>query len=135
MDRFWRSIMQGGKPVNVSSSITPLKGERLTDTRPKLQWTDIDWKKVEEYVNRLQARITKAVKERKWHLVRRKKRPLSTPTMTVMTMQMLHALRTNLEGDFKVVSIPECHRNKLLPDTERVMKCLSGMKGNCHVPF
>jgi len=37
--------MQGGKPVNVSSSITPLKGERLTDTRSKLQWTDIDWKR------------------------------------------------------------------------------------------
>jgi hypothetical protein len=30
---------------------------------------------------------------------------------------------------------PKCHRNKLLPDTERVMKCLSGMKGNFHVPF
>ncbi len=26
-------------------------------------------------------------------------------------------------------------RNKLLPDTERVMKCLSGMRGNFHVPF
>jgi hypothetical protein len=22
----------------------------------------------------------------------------------------------------------ECHRNELLPDTERVMKCLSGMR-------
>ncbi|KAF5416739.1 MAG: hypothetical protein C5S48_02170 [Candidatus Methanogaster sp.] len=32
---------------------------------------------------------------------------------------------------------PECHRNgnKLLPDTERVMRCLSGMKGNFLVPF
>jgi len=89
--------------VNVSSSITPLKGERLTDTRPKLQWTDIDWKKVEEHVNRLQARITKAVKERKWHLVRRKKRPLSTPTMTVRTMQMLHGLRINLEGGSRLL--------------------------------
>jgi len=57
--------------VNVSSSITPLKGERLTDIRPKLQWIDIDWKKVEEHVNRLQTRITQAVKERKWHLVKR----------------------------------------------------------------
>jgi len=57
--------------VNVSSSITPLKGERLTETRPKPQWINIDWKKVEEHVNRLQARITKAVKERKWHLVKR----------------------------------------------------------------
>ncbi|KAF5415515.1 MAG: hypothetical protein C5S48_05665 [Candidatus Methanogaster sp.] len=45
--------MQGGKPVNVSSSITPLKGERLTDNIPKLQWVDIDWKKVEEHVNTL----------------------------------------------------------------------------------
>lgn len=27
------------------------------------------------------------------------------------------------------------HGTKLLPDTERVMKCLSGMKGNFHVPF
>ncbi|MHC1599816.1 MAG: group II intron reverse transcriptase/maturase [Candidatus Methanospirareceae archaeon] len=63
--------MHGGKPVNVSSSNTPLKGERLTDIRPKLQWIDIDWKKVEEYVNRLQIRITKAVKQEKWHLVKR----------------------------------------------------------------
>jgi hypothetical protein len=55
--------MNGGKPVNVSSSITPQKGERLTDIRPKLQWADVDWKKVEEPVNRLQTRITKAVKE------------------------------------------------------------------------
>nr|QNO48706.1 hypothetical protein MNILOELO_00008 [Methanosarcinales archaeon ANME-2c ERB4] len=39
--------------MNVSSSITPLKGERLTETRPKLQWIDIDWKKVEEHVNTL----------------------------------------------------------------------------------
>jgi hypothetical protein len=38
--------MNGGKPVNVSSSITPIIGERLTDI----------------YVNRLQTRITKAVK-------------------------------------------------------------------------
>jgi len=57
--------------VYVSSSITPLKGERLTGIRSKLQWADVDWKKVEEYVNRLQTRITKAVKEQKWHLVKR----------------------------------------------------------------
>jgi uncharacterized protein YpuA (DUF1002 family) len=80
--------MHGGKPVNVSSSITPIKGERLTDSQSKLQWADVDWKKVEEHVNRLQARITKAVKE-----------------------------------------INCC------PIQKRVMKCLSGMKGNFHVPF
>ena len=48
--------------MNVSSSITPQKGERLTDIQSKLQWSDVDWKKVEEHVNRLQARITKAVR-------------------------------------------------------------------------
>jgi len=62
--------MKGGKPVNVSSSITPSKGERLTDKRPKLQWTDVDWKMVEEHVNRLQTRIAKAVKQGKWYLVK-----------------------------------------------------------------
>jgi hypothetical protein len=45
--------MNGGKPVNASSSNTPLKGERLTDKRPKLQWININWEKVEEYVNTL----------------------------------------------------------------------------------
>jgi len=63
--------MQGGKPVNVSSSITPLKGERLTDIQSKSRWKDIAWEKVETHVNRLQTRITKAVKQGKWHLVKR----------------------------------------------------------------
>jgi RNA-directed DNA polymerase len=63
--------MHGGNPVNVSSSITPVIGERLTDIRSKLQWTDVNWKKVEEHVNRLQTRITKVAKEGKWHLVKR----------------------------------------------------------------
>jgi RNA-directed DNA polymerase len=57
--------------VNVSNSITPLKGERLTDNQPKLQWTDINWKMVKEHVNRLQTRIAKAVKQGKWNLVKR----------------------------------------------------------------
>ncbi|MDF1534864.1 MAG: reverse transcriptase N-terminal domain-containing protein, partial [Methanosarcinaceae archaeon] len=62
--------MNGGKPVNVSNSTTP-KSERLTEMRPKIQWNDIDWKKVIQSVNRLQTRITKAVKEGKWQLVKR----------------------------------------------------------------
>ena len=45
--------MKGGKPVNVSSSITQLKGEKLTDKLPKLRWTDVDWKMVEGHVNTL----------------------------------------------------------------------------------
>ena len=63
--------MNGGKPVNVSSSITPITGERLADIRPNLQWIDINWEKVEEHVNRMQTRITKAVKQGKWYLVKR----------------------------------------------------------------
>lgn len=37
----------------------------------KLQWNQIDWKKVEEQVNRLQIRIVKATLEQKWRLVKR----------------------------------------------------------------
>jgi len=56
--------------VNVSNSNTP-KSERLTEMRPKIQWIDIDWKKVTQSINRLQTRITKAVLEGKWQLVKR----------------------------------------------------------------
>ena len=62
--------MNGGKTVNVSYSTTP-KSERLIDTRLELQWNDIDWRSVTESVNRLQTRIAKAVKQQKWHLVKR----------------------------------------------------------------
>jgi RNA-directed DNA polymerase len=62
--------MNGGKTVDVSNSTTP-KSERLTDIRPKTQWKNIDWKKVIKSINRLQTRITKAVLEGKWHLVKR----------------------------------------------------------------
>ena len=37
----------------------------------KLQWNQIDWKKAEELVNRLQIRIVKATLEKKWRLVKR----------------------------------------------------------------
>jgi len=60
----------GGKTVNVRCSTTR-KSEMLTDTRTELQWKGIDWKTVYKSVNRLQTRITKAVKQQKWHLVKR----------------------------------------------------------------
>jgi len=41
----------------------PLKGERLTDIQPKILWTYADWKKVEEHLNRLQARMNKKEKK------------------------------------------------------------------------
>ena len=37
----------------------------------KLQWNQINWKKAEEQVNRLQVRIVKATLEQKWRLVKR----------------------------------------------------------------
>lgn len=37
----------------------------------KLQWNQIDWKKAEEQVNRIQIRIVKATLEQKWRLVKR----------------------------------------------------------------
>ena len=127
--------MNGGKPVYVSCSITPT-GERLTGIRSKLQWADVDWNKVGKYANRLQARITKAVKEQKRHLgQRKKKQPLRIPTVNDRIVQMLHVFSLNGKEILRVALTTECHRNKLLPDTERVMKCLSGMKGNFHVPF
>jgi len=60
----------GAKLMNVSYSTTPT-GERLTDTRRQIQWKDINWKTVTDSVNRLQIRITKAVNQRKWQLVKR----------------------------------------------------------------
>jgi RNA-directed DNA polymerase len=62
--------MNGCKPMNVSYSTT-LQGERLINARINLNWNSIDWKKVIKSVNRLQTRITKAVLEGKWHLVKR----------------------------------------------------------------
>lgn len=56
--------------MNVRCSTT-LKSEILTDTKTELQWDNIDWKTVYKSVNRLQTRITKAVKQQKWHLVKR----------------------------------------------------------------
>jgi RNA-directed DNA polymerase len=59
-----------GKSMKVRNSITP-QGEKLTNVQLGDQWNNIDWKKPENHVNRLQIRITKAVKECKWYLVKR----------------------------------------------------------------
>jgi RNA-directed DNA polymerase len=56
--------------MNAGNSITS-EDEKLANKQLKNQWNNIDWKKVEKLVNRLQVRITKAVKEGKWYLVKR----------------------------------------------------------------
>ncbi len=62
--------MNEGKSMKVRNSITP-QGEKLTNMQLRIQWNNIDWKKAENHVNRLQIRITKAVKKNKWYLVKR----------------------------------------------------------------
>jgi len=47
--------------MNARDSITS-KDEKLANKQLKNQWNNINWKKVEKHVNRLQVRITKAVK-------------------------------------------------------------------------
>jgi len=57
-------------PVNSRISITP-QGEKLENMQLNDQWSNIDWKKVEKHVNRLQTRIAKAVKNGIWHLTKK----------------------------------------------------------------
>ncbi len=44
--------------MNARNSITS-KDEKLANKQLKNQWNNIDWKKAEKLVNRLQVRITK----------------------------------------------------------------------------
>jgi RNA-directed DNA polymerase len=62
--------MKGGTLMNAGYSTTP-SGERLADNSIPIKWEQIDWKTVEKNVNKLQARIVKAVRQKKWHLVKR----------------------------------------------------------------
>ena len=56
--------------MNVHGSTTP-PGETCTDTALASQWTSIDWEKIRATVTRLQIRIAKAVREKRWNLVKR----------------------------------------------------------------
>ncbi len=56
--------------MKARGSITS-KDEKLANMQLENQWNNIDWKKAENYVNRLQIRITKAEKECTWNLVKR----------------------------------------------------------------
>jgi RNA-directed DNA polymerase len=56
--------------MNVRISITS-QDEKLTNMQLGYQWNNVDGKKVEKHVNRLQVRITKAVKECRWYLVKK----------------------------------------------------------------
>ena len=47
------------------------KCENSSDCSDGMKWQSIDWQKAEEYVNRLQLRIVKAVEKENWNLVKR----------------------------------------------------------------
>jgi RNA-directed DNA polymerase len=63
--------MKGGKLLNVSISTISYKDKKLTDAHLCQIWTNINWPQVEKSVNKLQTRITKAVLQNKWNLVKR----------------------------------------------------------------
>ena len=63
--------MKGGKLLNVSRSMISSQDKKLTDAQLRQKWKTIDWHKVEKSVNKLQTRITKAVLQNKWNLVKR----------------------------------------------------------------
>jgi len=47
------------------------KDKKLTDAQLYPEWKTINWHKVEKSINKLQTRITKAVLQNKWNLVKR----------------------------------------------------------------
>ena len=63
--------MKGGKLLNVSRSTISHEDKKLTDTHLYQDWKTVNWHQVEKSVNKLQARITKAVLQNKWNLVKR----------------------------------------------------------------
>lgn len=64
------SCKNGRKLMNVSTSTTS-EDENLTNRYHNDQWNNINWSEVETLVNRLQARIIKAVIKENWNLVKR----------------------------------------------------------------
>jgi RNA-directed DNA polymerase len=63
--------MKGGKLLNVSISKISHKDKKLTDAQLCQKWKSINWHQIEKNVNKLQTRITKAVLQNKWNLVKR----------------------------------------------------------------
>ena len=62
--------MKGCIPVKMQHSTTPTS-EKCIDKKLARQWNSIEWKEIEYRVNRLQTRIAKATKDKKWNLVKR----------------------------------------------------------------
>ena len=107
--------------MHVSHSITP-QGEKLTNVKLKSQWNSIDWKKIEEHVNRLQTRIAKAVKNEKWSLVKRLQHLLThsyyAKLLAVKTITQNKGKRTaGIDGE--TWSSPEAKMKAVLSMTDK----------------
>jgi RNA-directed DNA polymerase len=63
--------MKGGKLLKVSRSTISHQDKKLTDTHLYQDWKTVNCHQVEKSVNKLQARITKAILQNKWNLVKR----------------------------------------------------------------
>ena len=63
--------MKGGKLLNVSNSTISYQDKKLADALIFQKWKTINWHQVEKSVNKFQTRITKAVVQHKWNLVKR----------------------------------------------------------------
>jgi RNA-directed DNA polymerase len=63
--------MKGGKLLNVSISTISHQDKKLTDAHLCQKWKSINWHQVEKSVNKMQTRITKAVLQNEWNLVKR----------------------------------------------------------------
>ena len=63
--------MERGKLLNVSHSTISYQDKKLTDANLYQKWKSINWHQVVKSVNKLQTRITKAVVQNKWNLVKK----------------------------------------------------------------
>ena len=66
-----KCISSHNKEITNKSLPVESPNEKLTNMQLKDIWNNIEWHKVEKHVNRLQVRITKAVIQKKWNLVKR----------------------------------------------------------------
>ena len=66
-----KCISSHNKEITNKSLPAESPNEKLTNMQLKAIWNNIEWHKVSKRVNRLQVRITKAVIQKKWNLVKR----------------------------------------------------------------
>ncbi len=83
--------------MKVRNSI-PHNSESRTNDVEEIPWDEIDWNEVYKHVNRLQTRIAKATREKKWHLVKRLQYLLThsyyAKLLAVRTVTKNHGART-----------------------------------------